>query len=59
MGFGPKYQELTDLKNLFSGEAITMSSIEEQVKGIVAEQLGVKQEEVTIDASFVDDLSAD
>jgi acyl carrier protein len=59
MGFGPKYQELTDLKNLFSGEAITMSSIEEQVKGIVAEQLGVKQEEVTNDASFVDDLGAD
>ena len=59
MGFGPKYQELTDLKILFSGEAITMSSIEEQVKGIVAEQLGVKQEEVTNDASFVDDLGAD
>jgi len=36
-----------------------MSSIEEQVKGIVAEQLGVKQEEVTNDASFVDDLGAD
>ncbi|MDH3989473.1 MAG: acyl carrier protein, partial [Gammaproteobacteria bacterium] len=26
-----------------------MSSIEEQVKGIVAEQLGVKEEEVTND----------
>lgn len=36
-----------------------MSSIEEQVKAIVAEQLGVKQEEVTNDASFVDDLGAD
>ena len=36
-----------------------MSSIEEQVKGIVAEQLGVKEEEVTNDASFVDDLGAD
>jgi len=59
MGLGPKYQELTDLENLFSGEAITMSSIEEQVKAIVAEQLGVKQEEVTNDASFVDDLGAD
>jgi len=30
-----------------------MSSIEEQVKGIVAEQLGVKEDEVTNDASFV------
>ena len=36
-----------------------MSSIEEQVKGIVAEQLGVKEDEVNNDASFVDDLGAD
>ena len=36
-----------------------MSSIEQQVKSIVAEQLGVKEEEVTSDASFVDDLGAD
>jgi acyl carrier protein len=37
----------------------TMSNIEEQVKQIVAEQLGVKVEEVTNEASFVDDLGAD
>ena len=37
----------------------TMSNIEEQVKQIVAEQLGVKVEEVTNQASFVDDLGAD
>ena len=36
-----------------------MSSIEEQVKNIVAEQLGVKEDEVTPAASFVDDLGAD
>ncbi len=36
-----------------------MSSIEEQVKNIVAEQLGVKEYEVTNAASFVDDLGAD
>ena len=36
-----------------------MSNIEERVKRIVAEQLGVKPEEVTKDASFVDDLGAD
>ena len=36
-----------------------MRSIEEQVKSIVAEQLGVKEEEVTNAASFVDDLGAD
>ena len=36
-----------------------MSRIEEQVKNIVAEQLGVKEDEVTNKASFVDDLGAD
>ena len=36
-----------------------MSSIEERVKKIVVEQLGVKDEEVTDAASFVDDLGAD
>jgi len=36
-----------------------MSTIEERVKKIVAEQLGVKEEEVTLPASFVDDLGAD
>ena len=36
-----------------------MSTVEQQVKAIVAEQLGVKLEQVTSDASFVDDLGAD
>ena len=36
-----------------------MSSVEERVKKIVVEQLGVKEEEVTNEASFVDDLGAD
>ena len=36
-----------------------MSSIEERVKKIVIEQLGVKEDEVTNNASFVDDLGAD
>ena len=36
-----------------------MSTIEERVKKIVAEQLGVKEEEVTNEKSFVDDLGAD
>ena len=36
-----------------------MSSIEERVKGVVIEQLGVKPEEVTEEASFVEDLGAD
>lgn len=35
------------------------NEIEVRVKKIVVEQLGVKEEEVTTDASFVDDLGAD
>jgi acyl carrier protein len=34
-------------------------AVEEKVKSIIAEQLGVKSEEVTSEASFVDDLGAD
>lgn len=36
-----------------------MSTIEERVKKIVIEQLGVKEEEVSLESSFVDDLGAD
>ncbi|MDQ7049814.1 MAG: acyl carrier protein [Enterobacterales bacterium] len=36
-----------------------MSTIEDRVKKIVVEQLGVKEDEVTLEASFVDDLGAD
>ena len=36
-----------------------MSNIEERVKKIVCEQLGVKEEEVKTSSSFVDDLGAD
>lgn len=34
-------------------------SIEDRVKKIVVEQLGVKEEEVKAEASFVEDLGAD
>jgi len=36
-----------------------MSKFEERVKKIVAEQLGVKEDEVSNESSFVDDLGAD
>lgn len=36
-----------------------MSNIEDRVKKIVAEQLGVKEDEVNNKSSFVDDLGAD
>ena len=35
------------------------TSVEEKVKGIIVEQLGVQAEEVKPEASFVDDLGAD
>lgn len=34
-------------------------AVAEKVKSIIAEQLGVKAEEVTPQASFIDDLGAD
>jgi acyl carrier protein len=36
-----------------------MPSVEERVKQIIVEQLGVEESEVTPGASFVDDLGAD
>lgn len=37
----------------------TQSEIESRVRKIVVEQLGVKEDEITIESSFVDDLGAD
>ena len=34
-------------------------ALEEKVKSIIAEQLGVKKEEVTEQSKFIDDLGAD
>jgi acyl carrier protein len=36
-----------------------MASVEDRVKQIIVEQLGVEEAEVTPNASFVDDLGAD
>ncbi|MFQ5790964.1 MAG: acyl carrier protein [Acidobacteriota bacterium] len=36
-----------------------MSSIQEKVRSIIVDQLGVDEEQVTSEASFVDDLGAD
>ncbi len=36
-----------------------MASVEEKVKHIIVEQLGVDEQEVKPEASFVDDLGAD
>ncbi|MEA3328444.1 MAG: acyl carrier protein [Candidatus Omnitrophota bacterium] len=34
-------------------------AVDEKVKAIIVEQLGVKSEEVNINSSFIDDLGAD
>jgi acyl carrier protein len=47
------------MRGLIPGGQQAMSSIEERVKKIVVDQLGVKEEDVTANASFVDDLGAD
>ena len=36
-----------------------MAAVEEKVKAIIVDQLGVNQSDVTPDAHFVDDLGAD
>ncbi|MCL4170483.1 UNVERIFIED_CONTAM: hypothetical protein GTU68_012678 [Idotea baltica] len=36
-----------------------MSSVEEQVKNIVSEQLGVEKDKITLESNFVNDLGAD
>ncbi len=36
-----------------------MSSVEDKVKDIIAEELGVEREKLTDESSFMDDLGAD
>ena len=36
-----------------------MENVEEKVIGVVVDQLGVDEADVTMDASFIDDLDAD
>ena len=40
-------------------EVITSMAVEEKIKKIIAEQLGVEEDEVVPEASFVEDLGAD
>jgi acyl carrier protein len=37
----------------------SMGTVDERVKKIIGEQLGVEEDEVTAEASFVEDLGAD
>ena len=49
----------SNLKKCTFSKGNKMSNIEERVKKITVEQLGVSEAEVKIDSSFVDDLGAD
>jgi acyl carrier protein len=44
---------------VYTCEEDSMSKIPEKVRGIIIEQLGVDEDQVTENASFVDDLGAD
>src|SRR3990167_9105383 len=55
MGLGPAVWR----NILYHSEGGPMASVEEKVKQIIVEQLGVEESEVTPTASFVDDLGAD
>ena len=56
-----KIQMNKSFANVRGGELKVMSSEEvlEKVKGIIIEQLGVSENAVTMEASFIDDLGAD
>jgi acyl carrier protein len=49
------------LKNdtIWKEDSRSMATVDERVKKIIAEQLGVEEDEVTSEASFVEDLGAD
>lgn len=50
---------LTNPNGQKSKEEIEMSDVAQKVKDIIVEQLGVNADEVTEEASFIDDLGAD
>jgi acyl carrier protein len=46
-------------KTIKRGGKTTLATVEERVINLIVDQLGVSQEEVTPDASFIEDLGAD
>src|SRR5205807_4924611 len=52
--FSPRYRGRTEQPNFMADK-----SIEEKAKDIIVEQLGVNPEQVTPQASFIEDLGAD
>ena len=42
-----------------TGRGLPVATVFERVRALIVEQLGVEEDEVTANASFVDDLNAD
>jgi len=55
----PETRTRQDIQDIPQGGEQMAQNIEDKVKGIIVEQLGVDPEEVTAEASFVNDLGAD
>jgi acyl carrier protein len=49
----------TGTDGIWKEDSTFMATVDERVKKIIAEQLGVEEDEVTSEASFVEDLGAD
>ena len=47
------------LTGIYEQEVVSSMAVEERIKKIIAEQLGVEEDEVVPEASFVEDLGAD
>src|ERR1700755_3549250 len=58
-GHNPRHSCASGVPKVAIGGNTRIASVEERVKQIIVEQLGVDEGEVTPTASFVDDLGAD
>jgi len=52
-------QDRRGTDTIWKEDSTIMATVDERVKKIIAEQLGVEEDEVTSEASFVEDLGAD
>jgi acyl carrier protein len=52
-------QDRRGTDTIWKEDSTFMATVDERVKKIIAEQLGVEEDEVTSEASFVEDLGAD
>src|SRR5207247_4634250 len=57
---GPRQRRTVHVAHLYrGGDGFMAKSVEEKVKEIIVEQLGVEEDEVTPNAKFIEDLGAD